>query len=102
MFLANSARACAAVAEAVTAPVSMPTTASEYARMYGANSAICLPNSTMEDPPVSQLVAASMRPAPVTMSMAEASDLTPSNAEGSIPWTPSKNGWAFVMKSDRL
>ena len=81
MVDANSERAFAATAEALTALGSMPDTVSAYRFIYGANVAKSLPNLTIEEPPVNHEVKLSNTLAAVIDIIIPTNVLTPVIAE---------------------
>ena len=100
--LAISARALAAVAEAVTAEESIPTMLSAYALKYGPNSESCLPKETIEEPPVIQLaILENISTSDITKA-AFARFAMPETTDESIDFAPSTKPFIFIMKSDRF
>ena len=98
-FDAISARASAALEEAVITSGLMPAISSEYFLKYGPNSASSSPNFTRLVPPVNHLVSPSKIFAAVKSRIVCARALTPCSMAGSIFFAPSMNPWALDIKS---
>ena len=98
----NSAKAFAAVADAVTALASIPAIESEYAFIDWPNGTNWAPNSDKESPPPKNFLIPSRIPAPVMAKIIAPIELTAVTLDSSIPLMPSKNGFKLLMKFDKF